>query len=164
MLERELERLRLIRLASGLIMLACSESPQSLSAGSGEAVSFQRDLLPKFATACGLSDSCHALRTGQRVYLGCQATSSSCTDRSPDIAVHDHLLERSAQLPSMPYVAPGDPSNSYLQHKIDGELSGLNCSGVGDAPCGESMPPGQPASPVFRAQLRAWILAGALQN
>jgi len=148
--------------------LSCSGSPESTS---GDAVSFERDLMPKFASSCGLSSSCHSLPVRdqklQRVFLGCQASSSTCTNPSPG-AVYAGLLSQSQQLPSMPYVTPGDPSNSYLQRKIDGNFAGLSCAPGADdhsaKPCGESMPPGQPASSILRAQLRAWIADGAPQN
>ena len=152
--------------------LACSGAGESGESGAAQPVSFERDLMPKFTSSCGLSSSCHSLpvreRNAQRVFLGCQARSATCTDPTPSATVYAGLREASRELPSMPYITPGDPSNSYLLRKIDGTLEGLNCpQGADDLatkPCGESMPPDQPASSTLRTQLRAWIADGALEN
>jgi len=154
-------------LSSALGTLACSGSP---ALEGDKTVSFERDLAPKFAASCGLSSSCHALpprdHAPGRVFLGCQAGSPTCADPSPD-AVYTGLFARSQQLPSMPYVTPGDPWNSYLQRKLDGDLAGLNCSEAADEsapPCGESMPPGDLASATLRSEVRAWIVDGGAKN
>jgi hypothetical protein len=66
----------------------------------------------------------------------------------------------SLDLPSMVYVKAGDPANSYLQHRIDGDACTLPaCTATS---CTESMPQGQDKLSVdARDTIRAWIAQGA---
>jgi hypothetical protein len=61
--------------------------------------------------------------------------------------------------PSMDLVAPGDPDNSWVVHKIFGELCGAMCSPT--TGCGAEMPFGTSLSTTDRATVVAWVLAGA---
>lgn len=60
------------------------------------------------------------------------------------------------QLPTMPLVTPGNPSMSYLWHKLDGTQQQVGGSGI-------LMPQGRPKLPEDQlAIVKAWIEGGAL--
>jgi len=60
------------------------------------------------------------------------------------------------QLPTMPLVTPGEPSMSYLWHKLDGTQQQVGGSGL-------LMPQGKPKLPDDQlAIVKAWIEGGAL--
>jgi hypothetical protein len=110
-------------------------------------VSFKKDVMPVFEHSCGLSSSCHGDPTdvAQRgIFLGCDVnypspTTTSCmlttdptqqvyaglvgsADGGTDAGVYVPLEES-----CMPFVTPGDPKNSFLMHKIDGDQCILTC-------------------------------------
>lgn len=65
--------------------------------------------------------------------------------------------------PSMLRVKAGDPANSFLQHKIDGDACTLSDCTSSD--CQELMPQGQDLMAVTdRLTFRAWIAQGALAD
>lgn len=58
-------------------------------------------------------------------------------------------------------IAPGDPAQSFVMHKVDGTqlCAGIACSFQG---CGLAMPPGeQPLTEDRRSLFRVWIAQGA---
>ena len=57
-------------------------------------------------------------------------------------------------VPAMSQVEPGEPSQSYLWHKIAGTQASVGGAGL-------QMPPGPPLSASERALVEGWILAGA---
>ena len=156
-------------------------------------VSFSTDVLPIFEHSCGLSSSCHGDRSdiGARgIFLGCDITTSMACSVSPPVApqVYPNLAGPEAGAPlettAMPFVTPGDPSQSYLMHKIDGDLctvtgcvmSNAAVMQAGDEPgtagqgqppnwCGTPMPFNLPfIDPSQRDTIRRWIKQGALDN
>jgi hypothetical protein len=163
----------------------------SSSGGSKSAlISFRRDLLAPappnvgFEFSCGLSSSCHhdPVRDSknQRVFLGCNQMNASCIVMG-DVAeqVYIGIVNKpSTELPSMNYVKPNDPDNSYLLHKIENNLNGLTCVPVNmnpivanapglpgpPLPCGYSMPLMSDLVPDFASKVRTWITQGALDN
>ena len=63
----------------------------------------------------------------------------------------------------MPRIKAGDPANSYLLHRIDGDACTL--AGCTSAACSELMPQGGPRSPrPKRLTIRGWIAQGALSD
>jgi hypothetical protein len=64
----------------------------------------------------------------------------------------------------MDRVEPGDPANSFLQHKVDGTHNTLDAQCVG-GDCEDRMPLGGPylAQHVLDA-IRTWIMNGALND
>jgi hypothetical protein len=144
---------------------ACSsaQDPPSGSTSSPSAPpTFEGDVLPIFRFSCAFS-SCHGDPSGHpRVFLGAQDGSGSATTVLANIA-----RKPSVELPSMPYVTPGDPANSYLLHKIDGDQATLDahCTPNTDLGtkqgCGVSMPQGLPLlDAAKRDVVRAWIAGG----
>jgi hypothetical protein len=147
-------------------VLACSSAqdpPSTKSASTpGGPPTFEGDVLPIFLASCGFT-GCHADPGGHpRVYLGSRDDSSAAS------AVRAGLVDQnSVELPTMAYVSLGDPSRSYLLHKIDGDQGSLDAQCVPDADlgtthgCGASMPQGQPLLDATRRDVvRAWIAGG----
>jgi hypothetical protein len=138
-------------------------------------VSFAQSVLPIFEHSCGLGSSCHGDPYGSRVYLGCDVTTQSeCTDSSPAATVYKDIVGKApVEIPTMPYVTASDPTQSFLMHKMDGDLCELQSMCVADnslvyhqwPPCGLSMPQGDPVLAVSdRDTVRKWIAQGAMQN
>ena len=165
-------------LIAGAFLMGCSGSSSSnpdactayqVPAGTNlmaPAVSFQSDVLPIFEGSCGLSTSCHGSSTvtsDGRVFLG------SDTVTTDPATVHDGLVGIfSMDLPSMPYVTAGDPSKSFLMHKMDGDecLFASQCAAsVAGGGCGVSMPQNLPLLDVAsRDTVRRWIAQGAAND
>jgi hypothetical protein len=169
-----------------VLCVSCSGGGGSSDGGAEAAapVSFQNDLVPQLAMKCGLSSSCHQEQVQdpkvQRVFLGCSTSNPSCTGSSPDV-VYQGLLAASQENPTMPYVKRGDPANSYVVYKLDGDLSNsmLQClplsmdpilqgatgeQPTASQPCGAQMPLNGGSDTALAAQVRAWIVQGAPEN
>ena len=111
-----------------------------------------RDVEPLMRASCGFGASCHG--TAQPAGL-VQLTLGS----GDAAALRTRLLAKSRREPSLALVTPGDPSASFLMHKVWGDFSGLPC---GPSSCGERMP--QRSSPLPEAEielLERWIQQGA---
>ena len=159
-------------LVLGALTLACggsgdangttTESAKTCSADSTPAsqlaspvVSFETDVAPIFAKACAFS-SCHGSHGVGNHGLFLAANGSDGMS-----AVKMSLAGTSQELPSMKFVAPGDPQNSFVLHKLDGSLCGLDAQCVGGS-CGVSMPQGNDLLPqASRDTVRRWIAQGA---
>jgi hypothetical protein len=117
------------------------------------AVSFKADVMPVFGASCA-SASCHGLTDSPQggLYLGSSAN-----------MVHAALVGTpSAQLPAMPFVAAGDPANSYLMHKLDADQCLFETSCVGHD-CQRTMPYDTGALAVEKRDVvRRWIAQGAI--
>jgi hypothetical protein len=115
-------------------------------------VQFARDVLPIFDQSCGFS-SCHGARSGDAngVYLGTDAA-----------RVYTGLVGvKASELPSMSFVAAGNPQTSYLMRKMDGTQCALDAQCTGKT-CQSSMPKGDLALPAqTRDVVRRWIAQGA---
>jgi hypothetical protein len=156
-----------------------------MSMDSGTPVSFKNDLAPKFASACGLSSSCHqdqASGAGMRVFLGCNMTpTNTCafaTAADGASTVWMGIVNKPSQEdPPMPYIKPMMPDQSYLLHKIEGTQGTLTCVAVAmdpivansgetnPQPCGALMPLNNPGpDPILPGLVRSWINQGALNN
>jgi len=132
---------------------ACgSSSPAGAPPSDNGPKSLRADVLPIFQNSCSANATCHGSANGIEVFL----TGGD---------VHHRIVSvPSSELTTMPYVTPGDPTNSYLMHKVDGTLDGFgpHCA-KGD--CGLRMPKGEaPLAPSDRDVIRAWIEQGALDN
>ncbi len=70
----------------------------------------------------------------------------------------------STEIPTMDRVEPGDPTTSWLMHKLDGTQGGFIAQCIGGG-CGSSMPPAQPLlSSGVRNAIRTWITNGAIDD
>jgi len=121
--------------------------------GAAPVVALRRDVVPIFAEHCA-STSCHGSTRGGNngVYLG--------GDDAARVA-SETTTQSSVALPAMQLVKPGDPQNSFLMRKLDGDLCVLHksCEG-GD--CLDTMPKGKPLlGEAQRDVVRRWIVQGA---
>ncbi|MBX3187789.1 MAG: hypothetical protein KF819_12270 [Labilithrix sp.] len=148
--------------------VACSSPPASseaqcvghtssaTSAAGSRAVSFERDVLPVFGQSC-VFGACHGAKGGNDhgIYLGAKGS----TDDAAEIRAA--LLERGpARVPSMRFVKPNDPANSYLIRKLEGSFCDIPA--CDDGACGDRMPRGgEPLDPAAREIVEAWIAQGA---
>ena len=181
-------------------LLACSNASPSNDGGTPPTgpISFRNDLLTApppaitFEFSCGLSSSCHNAPVHNpktdRLFLGCNTANASCT-ASGDVAAQVYaglvgnpdagMLVMSQENPSMPYVTPGNPDQSWLVHKLEGTLMGITCVPAAMDPivanatsepvtptpdCGTQMPLTAMPDATFNAKVRAWVQQGALDN
>lgn len=169
MQKTKLGSLSLAALAA-LAALSCTGDPSTPSCKAYEdpagtdltmpVVSLRKDVIPGvFSGACAFS-SCHGVMnpaTNNGVYLG---DPNGPTSDANATLVQKSVLGMAGEI-AMPFVTPGDPSQSYLMHKMDGDLCTLTCKGSCLAP----MPQGSPALPADkRLVVRRWIAQGAKDN
>jgi hypothetical protein len=132
-------------------------------------VSFKADVVPLFQMSCSLSSSCHSEMLGgpSLLYLGGPLT------MPPDPAgIYKATINvNSLELPTMVYIKPGDVENSYLMHKMDGDLCQFTTCSQNPIPmCGVVMPMAGCAleatggGPNPRDVVRRWIAQGAQNN
>ena len=81
-----------------------------------------------------------------------------------DESSYDRIVDVFAATATIPYVTPGEPSESYLMHKLDGSqtldpsVGGCDCNGGGS-----TMPSGAPQLDLeVRNRVRSWIEQGAM--
>lgn len=122
-------------------------------------VSFQKDVIPIVQTNCALS-ACHGSSLGKNngVYLGAPA---GPVDTARVYAAIVNVPSPTA--PGLPFVAPNDPTKSFLQRKVDGDLCLIEAQCVGN--CGIVMPKDAAQLDVAsRDVIRRWITQGATNN
>ena len=136
-------------------------------------VSFKTDVVPVFAS-CTLTSSCHG-QTGnqgeENFFLGDSTTSASDV-RTLMVGV------KSLENPSMDIVAAGDSANSFMWHKLEGDMNSDMAVATGcaaavapcsdctpTAPCGGLMPylNNKLDTPRLCA-IKNWIAQGAADN
>jgi hypothetical protein len=179
----------LLGLLAGPCVVGCSSSTSGSSAADAPAacgtatVSFQADVMPVFAANCSTTGACHGQMQNageESLYLGLNA-SEGVSGPSDVQAVYSGLVGvASVEDPSMKLVASGDPADSFLWHKVNGDqntdsttaggcqpvASGANaCSDcVAGAPCGVQMPFASSLAPADVCTIENWISQGALDN
>jgi len=134
-------------------------------------VSFASDVLPVFQTSCGIAGAtCHgnpmvnAKATGQP-YLGMP---TGGTDAGQVLA--GIVGVPSAEDPQMNNVTAGQPAQSWLMHKLDGDqcLYAAQCKATGNpvfANCGLQQPYSSGVLDLAtRDTIRRWIAQGAKDN
>ncbi len=123
-------------------------------------VSFKSDVLPILVESCAFS-SCHGAPSGGNngVYFGSKtATNDPSAIRSGFVGV------KAQENPSMNFVTAGDPSQSYVMHKLDADqcLFDAKCT---NGSCQSSMPQSSDTLPEeTRLVIRRWIAQGAADN
>ena len=153
-------------------MQACCKYTVPATTDLTSPTSFQNDVMPIFLNSCSFS-GCHNMPSGSAalgtptIFLG------SKTIPGANSGVYADLVGvASTELPSMAYVKAGDPENSFLMHKADGDqclFATAMCPALpmatGLPPCGDSMPMGQALIDVTpRDTIRRWIAEGAMNN
>ena len=166
--------LRLTRaflLASPLLVAGCSTPSPGASCAAyvvpvatdltKPTVSFKSDVMPIFTQSCAFT-SCHGMPggTNQGIFLGQKPP----VVNDPSMIRMGLVGKKSGELASMDFVAPGDPAQSYVMHKIDGD----NCvfdKMCTSGSCQATMPQAGDLLPVeSRDTVRRWIAQGALDN
>jgi hypothetical protein len=162
---------------------ACSSGPDGTDTTPGnctaytstadlsQPVSFRKDVMPILHMSCG----------------GCHKSGMNATPHSLALTLGDAGVEEpsglrtklvgvmAAELPDMALIAPGDPANSFLMHKMDDDQCTLaaecNAGALGSKfpNCGNAMPPVAASMPpklsaATRDIVRAWIHQGAQDN
>ncbi len=132
-------------------------------------VSFAADLVPILQPSCAIAGStCHGTTdvatTQARPYLG---SFDGGTDASA--VVMGLVGVASNEDPAMLTVTPGDPVNSFLMHKLDGDQFILEnaCTATKThyTDCGQQMPySSPPLDEPTRDMFRRWIAQGAKNN
>lgn len=145
---------------AGLAAVACTSSDGGASCKpyttsidlKTPTVSFKNDVMPVLQQSC-MFTSCHGGGSGSLTMVSGDPTTT-----------RKNLVDVPApQLASMKIVAPGDPSNSYMMKKMDGDICTLasQCT----PPCTDTMPQGGDLLDVGdRDKVRRWIAQGAADD
>ncbi|AKJ06854.1 Hypothetical protein AA314_08480 [Archangium gephyra] len=118
-----------------------------------ERPTFSEDVVPLFQGSCGFGSGCH----GTAQPAGHVQLTLGSGDAATLLA---RLKEKSVREPSLALVDPGNPSGSFLLHKVTGDYTGLPCA---PSACGERMP--QRSTPLPQESLdmlELWIQQGAV--
>jgi hypothetical protein len=142
-------------------------------------VSFATDIQPILQRSCGVGGAtCHgsypgSSNAGQHLYLA-EPTANADGDGDAGAILSEIVGKASLEAPSMDIVAAGDPSNSYLMHKVNGDMCAImsDCAPISTSfptaltvPCGVQMPQNSPALLASEATLIwDWIAQGAQNN
>ncbi|HTQ48905.1 MAG TPA: hypothetical protein VMI75_39375 [Polyangiaceae bacterium] len=131
-------------------------------------VSFSKDIVPTFNDSCGVSNACHQPPANPAVanlVLGLP------DGGVPAEMVIQAIVGKSAlENPNMEIVKAGDPENSFLMHKVDGDqcLYAATCNKTGNPifnECGVQMPYNSGViDTATRDNIRRWIAQGAQNN
>ncbi|MGH7298025.1 MAG: hypothetical protein ACRELB_24005 [Polyangiaceae bacterium] len=131
-------------------------------------VAFSTDILPTFQRSCGIAGStCHGARsvtTQQRPFLGFPDGGTDAGE-----IVSDIVGVAANEDPSLNLVVAGDPGQSYLMHKLDGDVCQF-AAACAQGPtqytdCGQQMPySSPPLDESTRDVVRRWIAQGAQSN
>jgi hypothetical protein len=116
---------------------------------------------PDPATPAPLWSEIHALVIGPQCG-GCHGGSGGLSGLGDCNTGHANMVDvPSTRLPAMDRVQPGDPTISWLMHKLDNTHSWFNAMCTGGF-CGSQMPLGGPFLNLpTRNAIRAWITNGA---
>ncbi len=130
-------------------------------------VSFKGDIVPILQRSCNFS-SCHNEK-GMKADLYLGPKNDAFTDQQVADVIAGMVGAASKTSPSNTLVTAGDPSKSFLMHKIDGCQNSLGLSDCDaqasgtEGECGDNMPE-VPLCENERDLFRNWIAAGAKAN
>jgi hypothetical protein len=141
---------------------------------------FARDVLPILHGSCGFSE-CHgdSRLAAPLVFLSATSGDTAPVATSGVLVYGDIIGKKSIEDPSMNYVTPGNPTDSYVMRKLDGALMDIASQCPSDNAlyarygssysfanaCGGAMPEGLGAlDATSRDTIRRWIAQGALNN
>lgn len=138
-------------------------------------VSFQTDVMQIFTHSCDFS-GCHINSLGMPLeYLGDSGYGTMPPPYPFSMAVYMNIYNKpTVEDPSLMFVKPGDPTNSYLLRKIDNGTNDITCvagnalsmmAGANGMACGGPMPAsGTMLAPAQIDTIRRWIAQGANYN
>jgi hypothetical protein len=161
--------------------MGCSQPAPGTTDLTSPTQSFTNDVVPIFEASCATSTLCHQgiggsnLPSMSLLFLGngpdAGGGGNDDAGLSPDTIIYVALASYSVELPGMPYVTAGDPENSYLMHKMDGdqcqfveEDAGCQVMPASPTPCGAVMPIPCALPAAQRDTVRRWIAQGAMNN
>jgi hypothetical protein len=165
--------------ASALVACSTSSAPNDASAGgcrknastaslTSPTVAFRRDVVPILQNSCSIGSSCHGQPTAvaeQRPFLGYTDADAGATDYAAVLAAIVGV--KSKEDLSMNLVTAGDPSSSFLMHKLDDDqctmIPACDQPGSFRPNCGVFMPYQAPdlLNVATRDTVRRWIAQGA---
>ena len=121
-------------------------------------VSFKTDIVGNvFKNHCAFS-GCHG---DEQILFLAYPKDDTVHTTDPGVIITNIVNAPSKELPTMPYVTPGDPTNSYMMHKMDGDNCTFQAKCV-NQDCIDTMPRGNDLLDVpTRDLLRRWIAQGA---
>jgi hypothetical protein len=132
---------------------SCNDySPPADFNASTPSISFSKNVVPIFGLSCAFS-TCHGATTGNPngVFLG----------NDPARVYMSIVNVKGDELPTMPFVTPGDPRSSYLMRKLDASQCALDSQCTGGS-CQDPMPKNAPTLDIAtRDTIRRWIAQGA---
>jgi len=135
-------------------------------------VSFKKDVLPTFRQSCGLSTSCHGDPNGGSLggqhFYGPSMSAPAPSAADLQAIMDQSVGKASTANPDMMVIKAGDPGNSFMMYKLDGDptaVNGVTCETLTcakDMSCLLAMPSGGPQLPAAsRDTIRRWIAQGA---
>ncbi len=132
---------------------ACTEYKSTIDLQNPQ-VSMKTNVMPILQQSCMFS-SCHGGGSGKITMTSGDSTKTRAA-----------LVDVPApEMPSMKIVATGDPSNSWLMKKVDGDVCLFKGKCVDDPNCADTMPQGNDLLDVgSRDVIRRWIAQGAKDN
>lgn len=159
-----------------ILLGACGTPPPTWTPDAGEctpytspgstdlmspSISFKTAVMPVFAKSCS-SSICHGIASSPQggLFLGAELAKGSDSAK-----VYAGLVGMpSQQLTAMPFVTAGDPTQSYLMHKLDGDQCMFQTMCVAHD-CLKAMPYDTGSLGVdTRDIVRRWIAQGAQDN
>jgi hypothetical protein len=149
-------------------------------------VSFESDVRPILEQSCAITSGCHGQPNNDKMTPGLVFFGAE-DGGTPTATILGNIVDAaSPEDPSMPLVKAGDPENSYMMHKLDGDHCryAAECNQTGQdnfLECGLRMPyqlpdlcldsqtacvKGQTIQQQYgeRDQIRRWIAQGASAN
>jgi hypothetical protein len=133
-------------------------------------VSFATDVQPIF-NGCGTAGAtCHGAPNNNPEMTGLIFLGEPDGGAPASVILPGIVGNKSPENPAMNIITAGDPENSYLMHKLDGDQCqfSANCDGTKNATfanCGVQMPFNGPyLSQDQRDTVRRWIAQGAKSN
>ncbi len=115
-------------------------------------VTFKADIAPIFDLSCAFT-ACHGTNGNPNgVYL----------PKGDPALMYTNIFDvRASKLPTMSFVKPGDPKQSFLMRKLDGDHCTLDAQCTNGS-CGDRMPRNDESLPdADRDKIRRWIAQGA---
>lgn len=133
-------------------------------------VSFKTDVQPIF-NSCGTAGAtCHGSQTNMPEMTGLIFLGEPDGGAPGTTVLNGIVGQMSPENPQMDIIKAGDPENSYLMHKLDGDqcVYASNCDNTHNptfAKCGVQMPFSGPyLTEDQRDSIRRWIAQGAQNN
>jgi hypothetical protein len=140
----------------------CTTFDYSKWTASTTSLTLATDIMPIFTANCSLATACHSKGTATPPVLGDVPGMNTVTADQVKAAIVDVT---SGEVPSMKFVDPTNPQNSYLMRKVENTNPGcgLMCTSTPASGCATQMPNGgTPLATADQDKIRSWIKQGAM--